>query len=187
MKKQTLPDDETKLDSPASDNLGKKNTLEDLVKEIANPDDILTDKQKTFLEQYVRTGGNISRALKDADYSQGSFAIAKKLLSRPECIAYIENIKQKGFSEAVLTVSEIVNMARRVYNEAMTDAAYKEAMDSVRFLGQYKGMLIDRKQSSTTVETLVSGDGIKDVQMDNERFEQILQKMATKVNPITKN
>jgi phage terminase small subunit len=168
-----------RITTPEENAQNAKKQLE--IRRSLEPGDTLTGRQRKFLEAWVSNGGVVSQALKTAKYSPAAFSSGKTLLHSPEGQLYIEHIKKKGFIEATLSVEEIVNMARKTYTAAMEEKEFKSAIEAVRLLAQYKGMLIDRKESNTntTVSAHVSGEGINDVRLDVERFKNIIKSVAS--------
>lgn len=149
----------------------------------------LTPKQKAFLDKYA-VHKDVVKALNEAKMGNHSASVNryKAFLKTPEAQLYLQNIEELGFVEAVLTIEEIIEKARRVYDRAIEDGDYKACNEVLKFLGQYKGMTVDRKESTTVnINTShTSGDKPEDVRSDITRFKEILSKAVTPASVLVK-
>lgn len=77
--------------------------------------DKLTPKQKAFADEYLKNGGNASRAAKKAGYSERTaFRIGQENMQKPAIIAYIAARQAEIDSERICTLKEIQEFRSRV-------------------------------------------------------------------------
>jgi hypothetical protein len=150
----------------------------DALKGELDPTLTLSENQKRFLENWVKTGGNIAKSLKLTGLGSSSFRLYKPLLQKPAARLYIQSIKQTGFAQAVLSVNEVVEKFRKVYDKAIKDGDFKAANEATLHLGKYLGMFVDRSESTQKTITHITGDKPEEVKNDIKYFEDIVKKAA---------
>ena len=99
----------------------------------------LTPKQKAFCEEYVKNGGNGTKAAKDAGYKGKDAilsAVAYENLRKPQIISYIEEIGAKVNRDAKRSIMDLTEIQER-----RSAIARGEIADSLGFSPEFADQL----------------------------------------------
>lgn len=150
----------------------------------------LNDKMKTLILLWTFNGHNIAKAVRESGYSDSSYEFCREKIMSKEAQAFSNYILMGHIVDKNLTTDEVIDKTRKVYDEAMKAADFKEARESVTLLAKIKGMLVERKESTSNniVSQHISGDSAIDVTNDIETFKNILrQTVRNNVTSYTPN
>lgn len=157
---------------------------EDIVETITK--NTLTERQKEFLNLWFSNGNNATKAVITMGLSKNAALDYGKLLKEPRAKFYLEQLKDQASHQSKLTTGEVIAKARRVYDEAISNGNYKEALAAADLLGKYLGMNVDRSSVEIRNTTFSSGDTPKDVKNDLSAFQDIINKAISKSTNVVK-
>lgn len=145
----------------------------------------LTPKQRAFLEQYASTN-DIAKALNLANLGTHPCSVQRyrNLLKTPDARLYIERIKSLGLVRTCLSIDEVIEKARKIFDLGCDGGDLKAAMQAVAFLGNYKGMTPESRKAAGPLNpeasnSHMSGDKPMEVKDDISRFQSLLQKTSS--------
>lgn len=145
----------------------------------------LTPKQRAFLEQYAMTN-DIAKALTQANLGTHPTSVQRyrNCLKTPDARLYMERIKSLGLVRSVLSIDEVIEKARKIFDLGCERDDLKAAMQAVSFLGSFKGMTPESRKNASTLspeasQSHLSGDKPMEVKDDISRFQSLLSKTSS--------
>lgn len=139
-----------------------------------DPEVILEGWEKELIKEFVANGGRKGDAAKKVGLGSSNTSLSRLLTSAPGRV-YLSRCLDLKKEEMDLTQIEVVNKARKLYDQAMSAEDFKAAMLAVDFLGKYLGMQVDRSEHITRTQVFTSDNAKKDI----TSYQRILSKVVT--------
>lgn len=106
----------------------------------------LTDKQKTFAQEYVRSGFDRLQAIKEAGYSERSWeSIACRLLQKEQIKREIDRLLGEAEEKCTIEASEIIQELRKIAFAPVSERVNNsDRLKALELLGRTKAMWSDK-------------------------------------------
>ena len=137
--------------------------------------------QLKFAQAYAKTGKLGPAARQAGSTAKRPDAIGHQYLKEEVVQEYVDLMRQKMADIAALKNTEVIEMFRDIYREAMVDRAFKEANTAAEKLGEILGILGSR---STPVKEGTEGNRIggdsepKKESSEEDSFEDLKSNLA---------
>lgn len=120
----------------------------------------LTEKQKKFCREYIKTLNATQSAIKAGYSEKTAYSIGNENLSKPEIAQYIQKIldkqKVKDYQDTDLILNEILSIAM---GSCIDDLKASDRLKALELLSRYNNLFEKEKKSEApTIEINYVGD-----------------------------